>query len=108
MNVEAAWAAHDGTAVAWLFREDAVFTTPTFERSIGRTAIARAEQQAYDTYSRGTRVQLHVEELTPLAGRRRRAAHGKPCVSRRATPGRIARDDGTRRCGCGVADRRLA
>jgi uncharacterized protein (TIGR02246 family) len=63
---EAAWAARDGEAVAQLFAEEAVFTTPTFERSIGRAAIARSEQQAYDTYFRGTRVELHVEHATPL------------------------------------------
>ena len=63
---EDAWAARDGTAAARLFSEDAVFTTPTFERAIGRAAIARSEQQAYDTYFSGTRVRVAVERLVFL------------------------------------------
>jgi uncharacterized protein (TIGR02246 family) len=63
---EAGWAAADGEAVSRLFRDDAVFTTPTFERSIGRAAIARSEQQAYDTYFAGTRVAFVVERSALL------------------------------------------
>ena len=63
---EAGGAARDGDAVGRLFREDAVFTTPTFERSIGCAAIARSEQYAYDTFFRGTRVEFRIEHHTSL------------------------------------------
>jgi len=63
---EAAWAKQDGAAIAALFSAEAVFTTPLFERSIGRAAIERGEQHALNTYFRGTRVELLLEHATPL------------------------------------------
>jgi uncharacterized protein (TIGR02246 family) len=63
---EAGWASRDGASIARLFAPNAVFTAPTFERSAGRDAIARSEQQALDTYFRDTRVALTIERLTPV------------------------------------------
>ena len=63
---ESAWSSRDGGSIAQLFAPDAVFTAPTCERSVGREAIARSEQQALDTYFRDTQVALTIEQLTPV------------------------------------------
>jgi uncharacterized protein (TIGR02246 family) len=60
---ERRWNAHDGAAVAELFAADAIFTTPTLACSEGREAIARSEQEAYDTLFRDNRVRVQIERV---------------------------------------------
>jgi uncharacterized protein (TIGR02246 family) len=66
-QLQAAWAAGDGTAYAAAFAEEADFV-PFFGIHLhGRQAIAGAHQGAFDTALKGTRLWLKVESIRPIA-----------------------------------------
>ena len=63
----AGWNAGDGHAYAAAFEEDADYVTFGGVHTHGRQAIAIDHQQLFDTFLRGSRLQLQIEALRFLS-----------------------------------------
>jgi uncharacterized protein (TIGR02246 family) len=59
----AAWERGDATGIAAVFSEDAVFTTPEFQRFEGRAAIAEGQRSLYIGMTPRTRIAISIERL---------------------------------------------
>ena len=61
------WIAGDGNAYASVFEEDADYVTFGGTHVQGRSNIANEHQQLFDTFLRGSRVQLEITQLRFLS-----------------------------------------